>query len=82
LLFWAVDETKSTPKNNQQISIGGAVVFRDNRGKRQFLLTKKLWVYNFWAVDDGHFTPLALPAFAFLGFYFWAIALIVQGLIK
>jgi hypothetical protein len=48
----------------------------------QFLLTKKLWVYNFWAVDDGHFTPLALPAFAFLGFYFWAIALIVQGLIK
>jgi len=27
-------------KNNQQISIGGAVVFRDNRGKRQFLLTK------------------------------------------
>ena len=27
-------------KNNQQISIGGAIVFRDNRGKRQFLLTK------------------------------------------
>jgi 8-oxo-dGTP pyrophosphatase MutT (NUDIX family) len=27
-------------KNNQQISIGGAIVFRDNRGKRQFLLVK------------------------------------------
>ena len=27
-------------KNNQQISIGGAVVFRDNRGKRQYLLVK------------------------------------------
>jgi len=27
-------------KNNQQINIGGAVVFRDNRGKRQFLLVK------------------------------------------
>ncbi len=27
-------------KINQQVSIGGAVVFRDNRGKRQFLLVK------------------------------------------
>lgn len=27
-------------KNNQQILIGGAIVFRDNRGKRQFLLVK------------------------------------------
>jgi 8-oxo-dGTP pyrophosphatase MutT (NUDIX family) len=27
-------------KNNQQIVIGGAIVFRDNRGKRQFLLVK------------------------------------------
>lgn len=27
-------------KNNQQILIGGAVIFRDNRGKRQFLLVK------------------------------------------
>lgn len=27
-------------KNNQQVLIGGAVVFRDNRGKRQFLLVK------------------------------------------
>lgn len=27
-------------KNNQQMSIGGAIVFRDNRGKRQFLLVK------------------------------------------
>ena len=26
---------------NQQILIGGAVVFRDNRGKRQFLVTKQ-----------------------------------------
>lgn len=25
---------------NQQISIGGAAIFRDNRGKRQFLLVK------------------------------------------
>lgn len=30
-----------TAKNNQQISIGGAVVFRDNRGKRQFLVVKQ-----------------------------------------
>lgn len=27
-------------KNNQQVLIGGAVVFRENRGKRQFLLVK------------------------------------------
>lgn len=27
-------------KNNQQILIGGAVVFRDNRGKRQYLVVK------------------------------------------
>jgi len=27
-------------KVNQQISISGAIVFRDNRGKRQFLLVK------------------------------------------
>jgi 8-oxo-dGTP pyrophosphatase MutT (NUDIX family) len=27
-------------KNNQQMVIGGAIVFRDNRGKRQFLLVK------------------------------------------
>jgi 8-oxo-dGTP pyrophosphatase MutT (NUDIX family) len=27
-------------KLNQQISIGGAIVFKDNRGKRQFLLVK------------------------------------------
>lgn len=27
-------------KNNQPVLIGGAVVFRDNRGKRQFLLVK------------------------------------------
>ena len=27
-------------KNNQQVSIGGAIVFRDNRGRRQFLLVK------------------------------------------
>jgi 8-oxo-dGTP pyrophosphatase MutT (NUDIX family) len=27
-------------KNNQQMTIGGAIVFRDNRGKRQFLLVK------------------------------------------
>ena len=30
-----------TPKNNQQISIGGAIVFRDHRGKRQFLIAKQ-----------------------------------------
>jgi 8-oxo-dGTP pyrophosphatase MutT (NUDIX family) len=27
-------------KNNQQITIGGAIVFRDYRGRRQFLLVK------------------------------------------
>jgi 8-oxo-dGTP pyrophosphatase MutT (NUDIX family) len=27
-------------KNNQQITIGGAIVFRENRGKRQFLIVK------------------------------------------
>jgi hypothetical protein len=48
----------------------------------QKLLTEKLWIYNHWAVDDGHFTPLAVPAFCFLGFYFWAIALIAQSFIK
>lgn len=30
-----------TNKNNQQILIGGAIVFRDYRGKRQFLVTKQ-----------------------------------------
>jgi len=29
------------PKINQQIAIGGAVVFRDSRGKRQWLLAKQ-----------------------------------------
>lgn len=48
----------------------------------QGLIGKKLWAYNPWSSDDGHFTPLAVPAFAFLGFYFWAIGLIVQGLIR
>lgn len=48
----------------------------------QQLLTKKLWVYNFWAVDDGHFTPLSIIPFAFLGFYFWGLALFIQLLIK
>lgn len=28
-------------KNNQQILIGGAVLFRENRGKRQFLLVRQ-----------------------------------------
>jgi 8-oxo-dGTP pyrophosphatase MutT (NUDIX family) len=28
-------------KNNQQILIGGALVFRDNRGKRQWLVVKQ-----------------------------------------
>lgn len=28
-------------KQNQQILIGGAIVFRDNRGKRQFLVVKQ-----------------------------------------
>ncbi len=28
-------------KNNQQITIGGAIVFRDNRGKRQFLVIRQ-----------------------------------------
>lgn len=27
-------------KNNQQMTVGGAIVFRDNRGKRQFLMVK------------------------------------------
>lgn len=27
-------------KNNQQVLIGGAIVFRDNRGKRQYLVVK------------------------------------------
>jgi 8-oxo-dGTP pyrophosphatase MutT (NUDIX family) len=28
-------------KNNQQVLIGGAIVFRDNRGKRQYLLVRQ-----------------------------------------
>jgi 8-oxo-dGTP pyrophosphatase MutT (NUDIX family) len=28
-------------KNNQQITIGGAVIFRENRGRRQFLLVRQ-----------------------------------------
>lgn len=28
-------------KQNQQILIGGAIIFRDNRGKRQFLVVKQ-----------------------------------------
>ncbi len=30
-----------TPKQNQQILIGGAIAFKDNRGKRQFLVVKQ-----------------------------------------
>lgn len=32
--------TKMNNKNNQQITISGAIVFRDCRGKRQFLVVK------------------------------------------
>ncbi|GEM_PF-2761571 len=48
----------------------------------QFFVSKKLWAYNYAAHDDGHFTPLAILPFAFLGFYFWAIGLIFQTYYK
>ena len=32
---------KMNTKQNQQVSIGGAIVFKDSRGKRQFLLVKQ-----------------------------------------
>ncbi len=42
-LQFCKEGTKTKMKNNknQQILIGGAVVFRDNRGKKQFLLVKQ-----------------------------------------
>ncbi|OGE85903.1 MAG: hypothetical protein A3J48_01020 [Candidatus Doudnabacteria bacterium RIFCSPHIGHO2_02_FULL_46_11] len=47
----------------------------------QFFITKKLWVYNYLAADQGHFTPLTIPLFALGGFYFWSIARILDGLL-
>lgn len=44
----------------------------------EFYISKKLWVYNYEAVDKGHFTPLSLLPFSLAGFYFWGIALIVR----
>lgn len=35
-----VKQKNMNTKNNQQILIGGAIVFKDNHGKRQFLVVK------------------------------------------
>ncbi len=39
----------------------------------ELFISKKLWVYNYVAIDRGHFTPLSVPLFALAGFYFWAV---------
>ena len=43
----------------------------------QSLLSKKLWLYTYVAVDGGHFTPLSIPFFTLAGFYFWIIVRII-----
>ena len=39
----------------------------------ELFLSRKLWAYNYLQKDDGHFTILVVPAFAFGGFYFWLV---------
>ena len=48
----------------------------------EFFLSKKFWTYNYWAFDNGHFTPLSIIPFALGGFYFWGIALCFGELIR
>lgn len=36
-------------------------------------LSKKLWTYNYRALDNGHFTPLSIIPFSLAGFYFITI---------
>lgn len=44
----------------------------------QLFVSKKLWDYNYWAVDGNHFTPLSIPMFCFGGFYFWIISKVLM----
>lgn len=39
----------------------------------KLFLSRKLWTYTYLQKDNGHFTILSIPAFAFGGFYFWLI---------
>ncbi|MDE2311794.1 MAG: hypothetical protein KGJ93_01730 [Patescibacteria group bacterium] len=48
----------------------------------QAVIGKKLWTYNYLSVDNGHFTPLAIWGFSLAGFYFWALGLIFQTLLR
>ncbi len=48
----------------------------------QWIISKKLWTYNHFAFDRGHFTPVAIAGFAGAGFYFWGLSLILQQFIK
>ncbi|TSA46652.1 hypothetical protein D4R52_00020 [bacterium] len=45
----------------------------------EFLISKKLWVYQYKAFDNGHFTPLSILPFALAGFYFWIIASFIHA---
>lgn len=42
-----------------------------------FFISRKLWNYTYLSVDNGHFTPLAIPLFCIGGFYFWIIGRIM-----
>lgn len=39
-----------------------------------FFISKKLWNYNYMAIDQGHFTPLSIPLFILGGFGFWIVS--------
>lgn len=41
------------------------------------ILGERLWIYLHKSMDSGHFTPLAIPFFAFTGLYFSLIASIL-----
>jgi hypothetical protein len=43
-----------------------------------FFISRKLWDYTYLAVDNGHFTILAVPLFCIGGFFFLALARIMN----
>jgi hypothetical protein len=48
----------------------------------EWIISKKLWTYNHPSLDRGHISPVTLFGFSLAGFYFWAVALILQQVIR
>ncbi|KKQ36219.1 MAG: hypothetical protein US52_C0005G0009 [candidate division WS6 bacterium GW2011_GWA2_37_6] len=42
-----------------------------------FFISKKLWYYTYYTIDNKHTTPLNIVPFGIAGFYFWSAYLII-----